>query len=117
MVKFKLIEETDAQLIYWYYPEGNYDGDYGIIMVDRINETIEVTKVAEDDWERDIPTEEINELIEAINKMRAERGSDNLEELVTEPEHSIYYADHAVHEIAKRLREGEIPKEGMQAWY
>lgn len=117
MVKFKLVTETDTQLVYWYYPEGNYDGDYGIIIVDRINETIDVTKVAADDWEREIPPEEINELIQAINKMRAERGSNDFEELITEPEHSIYYADHAVSEIVKHLRDGIIPKEGMQAWY
>ena len=49
--------------------------------------------------------------------MKRERGATDFVELVTEPEHSIYYGDHAVREIVKHLREGKVPKKGMQAWY
>ena len=117
MVTFKLVEETDERLVFWYYPEGHEDKRPGIIVVDRIQEEIDITELAEEDWERDIPPDELHELAEAINQIKRERGATDFVELVTEPEHSIYYGDHAVREIVKNLREGKVPKKGMQAWY
>ena len=117
MVTFKLIEETDARLVFWYYPEGYEDKKPGTIIVDRIKEEIDITELAEDDWEHVIPLEEINELVDAINRMKQEQGETDYVEPVTEPEHSIYYGDHAVNEIIEHLHKGEIPKKGMQAWY
>ncbi len=117
MVTFKLVEQTEKNLTYWYYPEDHQDSDPGIIEVDLEKEEIEITKVAADDFERDIPPEEINNLIIEINQMKQARGETDLEELVTEAEHSILYGDHAVREIAKYLRKGEIPQKGMQMWY
>ena len=49
--------------------------------------------------------------------MERERDATDFVELATEPEHSIYYGDHAVREIVKHIREGKVPKKGMQAWY
>ena len=89
MVTFKLVEETKTEL----------------------------TLLAEDDRERDIPAEEINELINAINQMEKETGGTAFVEHVTEPVHSTFYGDHAVSEIIKFLNKGEIPKEGSQMWY
>lgn len=116
MVTFKLVEEDGAHLVYWYYPEGNEALRPGIIEVDLESNEITVTELAEKDWERDIPPEEQNKLIEAINQMKRERCATDFVELATEPEHCIYYGDHAVSEIYKYLRTGETPKEGMQAW-
>ena len=82
-----------------------------------IRQEIDITELAEEDWERDIPPDELNELAEAKDQMKRERGATDFVELVTEPEHSIYYGDHAVREIVKHLREGKVPKKGMQAWY
>ena len=82
-----------------------------------IRQEIDITELAEEGWERDIPPDELNELAEAINQMKRERGATDFVELVTEPEHSIYYGDYAVREIVKHLREGKVPKKGMQAWY
>lgn len=117
MVTFNLIEKSEEKLVYWYYPEGNEEKRPGVIVVDRIKEEIEITELAEDDWERDIPAEEINELIESINQMKREDGETDLLALVTEPEHNIWYGDHAVREIIKHLREGKVPEKGMQMWY
>lgn len=64
MVTFKLIEKSEGKLVYWYYPEGNEDKRPGTIIVNRLKEEIELTELAEDDWERDIPADEINKLIE-----------------------------------------------------
>ena len=41
MVTFRLIEETDQYLIYWYFPNGNEDEMHGIILIDKLNETVE----------------------------------------------------------------------------
>ena len=101
MVTFKLVEQTEKNLIYWYYPEKHQDSESGIITVDLEKDEIEITKVAADDFVRDIPPEEINSLIDSINEMRQERGEADLEEHVTESEHSIMYSDHAVREDRK----------------
>ena len=117
MVTFCLKEETEKFIIYLYYPEGDESLKPGVIVVDKEKEEIDITEVAENDIERDIQPEELNELAIAINEMKKERGATDFVELATEPEHSIYYGDHAVREICKYLVKGEVPKEGMQAWY
>lgn len=117
MVTFKLIEKCEEKLVYYYYPEGNEDKRPGTIIVNRFNEEIELTELAEDDWEREIPVDEINELIESINQMKRENGETDFLSLATEPEYDIWYGNHAIREIIKHLREGEIPEKGMQIWY
>lgn len=117
MVTFKLVEETDNGYIYWYYPEGDEEKRPGIIVVDKNMNDIELTELAEKDWERYIPVEEINEMVDSINQMKRERGATDFLEYATEPEHNIWYGDHAVNEICKFLRKGEIPEKGIQMWY
>ena len=117
MVTFILISNDGNILVYWYYPEGKEDCEPGIITVNLQENDISITKVAESDFERDIPPEELNELAIAINKMKQERGATDFVELVTEPEHSVWYGDHAVQEIQKKLNKGIIPQKGSQAWY
>ena len=117
MVTFCLKEETEKLIIYFYYPEGDESLNPGVIVVDKEKDEINITEVAENDIERDIQPEELNELAMAINEMKKERDATDFVELATEPEHSIYYGDHAVSEICKYLVKGEVPKKGMQAWY
>lgn len=117
MVTFRLKEQDEEKLIYWYYPEGNETRAPGIIKADLLKKEIEIVKLAEDDWERDVPPEELNELAIAINNMKREAGKTDFVEMVTEPEHCIKYGDHAVREIANRIINGDIPEHGMQAWY
>lgn len=90
MVTFKLIEETDEYLLYWYYAEGDESLKPGIIIVDKINGKIDITELAEDDWERDISVEELNELAESVNREIREEGGTDFLELATEPEHSVF---------------------------
>ena len=47
MVTFKLIEETDEYLIYWYYTNGNESLKPGIIIVDKINGKIDITELGQ----------------------------------------------------------------------
>ncbi len=76
-----------------------------------------ISELAEVDWERDIPPEELNEMAEAINRMERERGGTDFVEMVTEPVHYVFYSDHAVKKISEYLNKGQIPKKGMAAWY
>ena len=117
MVTFELLIQNQQELVYWYYPEGNKDKRHGVIKVDLIKESIDVLELAEGDYVRIIKPSEMNQLIDAINKFKQERGETDFSEYVTEPIHHILYADHAMSEIAKRIRQGEIPKKGMQVWY
>lgn len=117
MVTFILVEEDEEKLVFWYYPEARKDKEPGVIVVDRKKEQIEITKVAEEDWEREISAEELNEMSAAINEMARERGEADFVEFVRESEHSVYYGDHAVREIIEHLQKGEVPKRGMQMWY
>ncbi len=117
MVTFRLVEENDRLLIYWYFPDGDEEKRHGVIVVDKEKETIKITELAEDDWERDIPPEEINKLIDAMNEMKAERGETDFVEHISRPRHNIYFGDHAVRRIVEELNNGNIPKKGTAAWY
>ena len=117
MVTFKLVEETDEYLLYWYYAEGDESLKPGIIIVDKIKGKIDITELAENDWERDISVEELNELAESVNREIREEGETDFLELATEPEHSVFFVDHAVNAIWDKLREGIVPKKGARAWY
>ena len=74
MVTFRLIEETDQYLIYWYFPNGNEDEMYGIILIDKLNETVEIQKMAHDDFSHIVTVDEQNELRNSVNDMRKEEG-------------------------------------------
>ena len=35
MVTFRLVEETEDYLVYWYFPDGHEDEKYGIILINK----------------------------------------------------------------------------------
>ena len=74
MVTFRLIEETDQYLTYWYFPNGNEDEMYGIILIDKLNETVEIQKMAHDDFSHIVTVDEQNEARNSVNDMRREEG-------------------------------------------
>ncbi len=43
MVTFKLKEENDRQLVYWYFPHGNEENGHGTIVIDRVLGKLDVT--------------------------------------------------------------------------
>ena len=53
MVVYEFKEETEEKIIYWYYPEDDRTKEYGIIVADKINEKISITKSAEADFASD----------------------------------------------------------------
>lgn len=117
MVTFRLIEKEKQRIVYWYFPEGKEENGHGVIIVNKLQDEINITEVAPDDFERDVPAEELNKMAEAINRMKHEAGETDFVEMTTESIHSTYYGDHAVREILKHLRKGEIPEKGKQIWY
>ena len=116
MVTFKLIEETEPMLMYYYFPEGRENKKPGIIVIDRITGEIKISELAEDDSERDILPEELNEMAKRINQTEQEHGGTDFVEMVTEPVHYTIYGDHAVRKIVDSLNKRQIPKQGMAAW-
>jgi exopolysaccharide biosynthesis predicted pyruvyltransferase EpsI len=89
MVYYYLIESSDTHIIYEYYPENDKSKAPGIITVDKIAETIELTKPAEMDFEGH--SEEFGNW--------------------------YWYYDHARRHIIEDYEEGTIKSIGMAAWY
>ena len=121
MVKFILKEKTDNKFVYEYFPEGDFSKKAGIIIVDTASESIWVEKVAEEDFECHTTADELNDMRNAINGMRAENGEPPLteEELPTATEGSkwYYYANHAINRLFDLFNNGEEPTKGTVAWY
>lgn len=117
MVTFILKEENERYIVFLYFPNGDKSINPGVIIYDKEKQRIEVTELAEDDWERDITPEELNEMADAINEIKRQYGDTDYAEYTTESEHSIYFGDHAITEILKSLDKGEVPQKGMQIWY
>ena len=121
MVTFRLVEETEQYLIYWYFPDGHEDEMHGSILIDKLNETVEIQKMAHNDFSHIVTVDEQNELRNSVNDMREEEGLP----LLTEEEwpsastafKKTFFADHAISKIIESYNSGEILKEGMSAWY
>ena len=54
MVKFKLVEENDKFITYWYYPEADEDNGHGVIIIDKEQDTIDSAKLAPDDFSHEV---------------------------------------------------------------
>ena len=75
MVTFRLIEETDQYLILLvFFQNGNEDEMHGIILIDKLNETVEIQKMAHDDFSHIVTVDEQNELRNSVNDTRKEEG-------------------------------------------
>ena len=74
MVTFRLVKETEQYLIYWYFPDGHEDEMHGIILIDKLNETVKIQKMAHNDFSHIVTVDEQNELRNSVNNMRKEEG-------------------------------------------
>ncbi|MBQ7962861.1 MAG: hypothetical protein IJ289_09705 [Clostridia bacterium] len=121
MVKCRLKERADNKYTYEYIPEGDFSKDAGIIIVDTAAESVWVEKVSEDDYECHTTADELNNMRNAINEMRAENGEPPLteEEFPTAIKGSMwhYYANHAIKKLCDLFNSGEVPTECIAAWY
>ena len=117
MVTFKLKEESDQQLVYWYFPHGKEENGHGTIVIDRVLGKLDVTELAPDD--RLVrPTGESQN--KAVNQVR------NIEQIpeltdeewpeATEDKISTVFADHAIQKIIEAYNNGEVLEEGIETW-
>lgn len=121
MVTFKLIEETETTLIYWYFPNGDETAGHGIIIIEKQKNEIKIEKLAENDFSRVVTVEEQNAIRNSINTIRAENHFPPLTEeewpSATCEFISTFFADHAVHEISTSYNRGEVLPKGTVSWY
>ena len=112
MVTFKLKEENDRQLVYWYFPHGNEENGHGTIVIDRVLGKLDVTELAPDDRLVRHTVENQNRWRKAVNQMR------NIEQIpeLTDERISTVFADHAIQKIIEAYNNGEILEEGVETW-
>lgn len=120
MVSFKLHEETDERLEYWYYPNGKTEHGKGVIVIDRIAGRIDVAELAEDDQLVRHSVEAQNQMREAANRMRKIEQMPELTEeewpIATEDRIATIFADHAIKRIVEEYNNGNILSEGAEMW-
>ena len=86
VVKYRIKEKTEDELVYWYYPEGREDKHHGVVIVNLLTNDIVISELAEDDFEREISVEEHNRFIDSLNEMIKENGESDFVDYVTKPE-------------------------------
>ena len=120
MVTFKLKEETEQQLVYWYFPNGNEENGHGTIVIDRVHGKLDVSELAPDDRLVRHTVENQNRWRKAVNKMRNIEQIPELTEEewpeATEDKISTVFADHAIKKIIEAYNAGEILEEGAETW-
>ena len=103
------------------FPNGNEDEMYGIILIDKLNETVEIQKMAHDDFSHIVTVDEQNEARNSVNDMRREEGLPFLTEeewpSATTEFTTTFFADHAISKIVEGYNSGKILKEGISVWY
>ena len=120
MVTFKLKEESDQQLVYWYFPHGKEENGHGTIVIDRVLGKLDVTELAPDDRLVRHTVENQNRWRKAVNQMRKiEQRPDLTDEEwpeATEDKISTVFADHAIQKIIEAYNNGEVLEEGIETW-
>ena len=120
MVTFKLKEESDQQLVYWYFPHGKEENGHGTIVIDRVLGKLDVTELAPDDRLVRHTVENQNRWRKAVNQMRNIEQIPELTDeewpVATEDRISTVFADHAIQKIIEAYNNGEILEEGVETW-
>lgn len=120
MVTFRLKEQDDNQLTYWYFPQGKEANGHGIIIIDRVVGRVDVTQLAPDDRLRRHTLEEQLKLRKATENMRKIEQLPELTEeewpIPTADKISTIFADHAIRKIVEAYNQGQILEEGVEVW-
>ncbi|NMC55951.1 MAG: hypothetical protein GYA50_01850 [Eubacteriaceae bacterium] len=121
MVTFIIILIKDFEIQYEYYPEDDHSKKPGIIKIDKINDTIEILRPAEDDIYITHTAAELNSMRDSVNEMRKEEGRSELTEEewpnATKDDSYYWFAYHAISEITKAYNNGIVLEKGSSAWY
>lgn len=120
MVTFKLKEENEQRLVYWYFPHGREENGHGTIVIDRVLGKLDVTELAPDDRLVRHTVENQNRWRKAVNQMRSIEQIPELSDEewpeATEDKISTVFADHAIQKIIEAYNNGEILEEGAETW-
>lgn len=121
MVTIRLLYQSDKEIKYEYFSEGDEASAAGFIVIDLENEEIKLIQPAEKDYLITATVESLKKLRDSINEMRAEQGEELLteEELptVTEDIGFYCYASKAKEKITEEYNKGNILKDGCVIWY
>ena len=120
MVIYFLIKKTDEELIYEYFPENDRKAKPGYIRIDRVEEKVEISEVAELDQYRLILSDDINQYYEVMNKSLREEGLEQVEweRLPSGKDCGYYpYASKAIKQIVDEYNGGNIQEDGYVIWY
>ena len=121
MVTFRMVIESDKEIKYEYFPEGDKSSTAGIITIDLKREEIQVLQPAERDILITATADSLTVMRNNINEMRAELGEGLLteEELPSATEDGSYYcyASKAMKKISEEYNKGNILKDGCVTWY
>lgn len=121
MVYYRLKEKNERYIRYEYYPEKHLDSNPGIIVVDITDETIDIERLADEDFIITHSVQEQNELRDSVNATRKEKGRPELTEeewpSATSEMQYASYGSHAMHNLMEKINADEIPTEGMEMWY
>lgn len=120
MVTFKLKEESEQQIVYWYFPNGKEENGHGTIVIDRVLGKLDVPELAPDDRLVRHTIENQNRWRKAVNQMRNIEQIPELTDeewpVATEDRISTVFADHAIQKIIEAYNNGEILEEGIETW-
>lgn len=120
MVTFKLKEESEQQIVYWYFPNGKEENGHGTIVIDRVLGKLDVPELAPDDRLVQHTVENQNRWRKAVNQMRNIEQIPELTDeewpVATEDRISTVFADHAIQKIIEAYNNGEILEEGVETW-
>lgn len=121
MVTFRLAEQSEGYIVFWYFPNGKEENGHGIITIDRETGDVEITELAPDDFSHEVTVEEQNEMRNSVNEMRKKEGLAELTEeewpLAEESYMKTFFADHAISKIYASYKKGVVLEKGMSAWY
>ena len=74
MVTFRMMENGERYIVYWYFPDGDESSGHGIIVLDKENNTITIKEMAAEDFSHEISVKEQNELRDSVNEMKNNSG-------------------------------------------
>ena len=116
MITFELVNRTDEELTYHYYPDDDRTVSPGIIVVDKVRGAVDMRRPAEKDVFRPASDAEKAAMGQAINALREQRGetplSDDVLALMTKAAGKYECLDPVMQQIAGAFYGGNELEKG-----
>ena len=78
---------------------------------------IYIEKIADLDFKRVVPAEEVNKLVDSINEDILARGGSDLEDYIDHEMISYFYGNHVLFELQDAFDEGKVLENDTRALY